>query len=116
MAILTGMVAGAMVFSSFAAPKQDIKGNTSEIIINDNGWEDWAKVAVQGYYQNENTNGQWRQGHYGATDCQVQRREWCGEKEFRIRFGREWYPVSESPVKGYRYCFYYLNEVMCFNM
>lgn len=43
MAVLTGLVAGGMVFSSFAAPKQDSKKECTKIEMND-GWTrvgDW---------------------------------------------------------------------------
>lgn len=117
MAVLTGMVAGAMVFSSFAAPEQDVKSETSEIVLNDDGWENWATVCATGFFSNANTNGEWRRGSWGGCDLQVQRREWCGEKEFRIRYRGDWHPVHKgSPVEGYNYHFYYLSETLCFRM
>ena len=49
MAVLTGMVAGGMVFSSFATQNQVSKKDAMEIVMNDDGWEDYAVVMVCPY-------------------------------------------------------------------
>ena len=116
MAVLTGMVAGGMVFSSFTAPKQEVKSETSAVVLNDDGWEDWTVVTAIIY--DKDRNGEWARRPYvpGQKNLKVQRRTWCGEPEYRIAYDGTWYHVSKSPTSDYSYCFYYEYSAFCFDM
>lgn len=114
-ALFIGMIAGAMVFSSFKTPNEQIKSKTSPISMTDDGWEYWSNVRAVQYYLPSKKKGQF------GEDCEVQRRAWCGEAQYRVKVVRSYgkvyyYPVSESPIEGYRYCYYYDSDVWCFNM
>lgn len=115
--ILITMIAGAMLISSFTISKQVLKTSAENEKVTDNGWENWTKVTIYPY---ERKNGEWiksRISSPGFFSCQVQRREWCGEKEYRICLWENWYPVTKSPVSGYRYAFYGpQGKVYCFDM
>ena len=74
MAVLTGMVAGAMVFSSFTAPKNNDETVCSQISMNDG----WRRV---GKYTGKSDDGQYlkftiweKEGscnaYYWVVDCQ----------------------------------------------
>lgn len=114
MALLTGMVAGSMVFSSFVAPKQDLKCESSETIMNDDGWENWTKVDAVPY---SNNHGQWEKD-YGSSyrGLQVQRRAWCGDVQYRVLVSGTPYSVTKSPTDDYPYCFYKDGRAFCFYM
>ena len=114
MAVLVSMIAGTMVLSSFTAPKQDVKENTSEI-INDDGWDDYAIVMACPYNKH---NGQWERDRtlVCSKDLLVQRKAMCGTPEYRIKIKGTWCPVSSSPVDDYRYCGYLNGVAYCFDM
>lgn len=117
MAVLTSMMACVMVFSSFVAPKEEVKSETSKTVMNDDGWEDWSVVSAHLYYKDD--NGRWRINNWGAPTLEglkVQRRAWCGETQYRINYRGSWYPVSKSPIDDYPYCFYEGTSAWCFRM
>ena len=115
-AVFTGMVAGGMVFSSFAAPNKTQNTEISKTISDDDGWEDYTSGVEAMTY--EKRDGEWVKKGTSSTGCIVQRRTWCGSPEYRIspNYRRTWYAVSESPVDGYMYCYYVGSSVNCFNM
>jgi len=106
-----------MVFSSFVEYKHDSKMISGNVIMAENGWEDWSRVSVTPY---ERKNGEWVRSSIsspGFSECKVQRREWCGQKEYRICLWEKWYPVTLSPVKGFKYAFFGPNDrAYCFDM
>ena len=113
-AVLFGMMAGVMLLSSFSTVKESEETTVTKVNVTDGEWEDWTTVSAKGYYtaSKKSTNT-------GYTNCKVQRRAWCGETQYRIKTpgNSDWRPVSESPIDGYKYCFYEsFNEVYCFNM
>lgn len=117
MAILTSMVAGAMVFSSFVAPKQGGKTIISEITVNQDGWENWTQVRAYAYKRDQN-NGEWfRYSSYMPLESvPVQRRAWCGDVQYRVLYRGTPYSVTNSPTDDYPYCFYMDGYAFCFYM
>ena len=115
MVVLTGMLAGAMVFSSFAAPKQELKCESSETIMNDDGWEDWTTVSAHSYVRCYNRDG-WCRGQLDYDKVQIQRRAWCGNVQYRALLNGTPYSVTKSPTEDYPYCFYRGDQAFCFYM
>lgn len=116
-AVFATLLGGTMLFSSFTTAKEQKKADTTNVNVTDDGWENWTRVSIYPY---ERKNGQWvksSKSSPGFSECQVQRREWCGEKEYRIQLWERWYPVTSSPIDDYRYAFYGPNGyAYCFNM
>lgn len=112
--LLLGLIAGAMVLSSFATPKIEKRTDVSESYVDDEGWEDYCEVKA---YLYKYSNGKYIDSGVYWSSCQVQRRAWCGAAEYRIHCAsyNGWYPVQQSPVDGWRYCFYVGQSVIVFN-
>lgn len=88
-------------------------------ILKDNPWHDYTRVTA--YEYNKNENGEWVKGYGEYTDIVIQRREWCGEPDYRAIAdspiaGSYCYPVSKSPIKEYKYCFYFKGKAAMFDM
>lgn len=115
--LLIGMMASAMVLSSFSVYKQNAKAVLDNYEVKDDGWSYWTEANIIPY---QKENGKWvksRMSSPGFSKCRVERREWCGEKEYRIRLWEKWYPVTSSPVGEYKYAFYGPNNMAyCFDM
>lgn len=114
--LIIGMVAGAMVLSSFTrtngTPKMDVNSST------DDGWEDWTSVTAYCYKQND--NGEWIKTTDTRPNSKVQRRMSCGEREYRIKLymtgDPTWSPVTKSPTDDFPYCSYKGRYAWCFRM
>lgn len=97
-AVLTGLVASGMVFSSFTISNKT-EATPSVIEILDDGWEYYTSVGLMTLSRNGEFNP------YNLTQYEVQRRAWCGEKEYRIIFNKTPYIVRRSGNEDYPFCF-----------
>lgn len=109
MAVLVGMMTGAMMLSAFTTPKQDVKAESSQIQMNDDPWQlyrenvaycdgdtDQCKGKGDVYVNTDTFQIQIRLGVYGTYDLT----EYTGKAGYNYRF---WH----SGVKCYYYV--YLN-------
>lgn len=110
--LLIGMMAGAMVLSSFTEQKEGEKTPT-KIAMEDDGWEDYATVTLFKY---ERKNGEWKYCKFKLDKTTVQRRAWCGENEFRVKVWSKWIRVAKSPIEDYKYCAQEGEVIWCFDM
>lgn len=101
--LLIGMVVGTMVLCSYTTLREKETVLSTNININDEGWEYWTKVTAHRYYNPNDGNG-WREARTEyRSNCEVQRRLQCGEKEYRIKIDNSWYPVHRGSVDNYSY-------------
>lgn len=119
--LIIGMIAGAMVLCSFTTMKES--ENVSEVNCNvaDEEWSYYTKVSVHGYYKSsmsKNWENLGNGNHNYYSNCEVQRRNWCGEKEYRIMINGTWYNVvtHDCPVSQYNYYAWVGTYIYCFNM
>ena len=116
---------------------KDQEGNTENTITTQGDWENYSKITAILYIFK---NGNWKPSYepnnnsdigesydeYRArleefgpekiNNVNVQRKKIGSETEYRVYWNGNYYPVSESPVKSFKYCFYYKSGPYCFNM
>lgn len=109
MAVLVGMMTGAMMLSAFTTPKQDVKAESSQIQMNDDPWQLYRENVA---YCDGDTDRCMGSGNvYVNTDThQIRFRMWDGRKYYL-------YDLTEYTGKaGYNYrfwadgkeCYYYV--------
>ena len=112
--IFISLVIGVLICaaSTINASSTATSASTTITSNSDDGWEYYSKVRVYGY------NASTKKSTQDAMDaCEVQRRMSCGEREYRIKIGSDWYPVNKNcPIEGFQYCVYYSHKVYCWNM
>ena len=105
MAVLVGMMTGAMMLSAFTTPKQDVKAESSQIQMNDDPWQLYRENVA---YCNGDTDRCMGSGDvYVNTDTH----------QIQFRIGTAKYDLTEYTGKaGYNYrfwhdmkvCYYYV--------
>lgn len=90
---------------------------TADLYYYKNGWKKVKDIKVPDNetYDQYHERKKWMD-IAEIDDMKVQRRYKGNDVEFRVYWRRNVYPISESPVNGYLYCFYYKSRAFCFNM
>ena len=104
MAVLVGMMTGAMMLSAFTTPKQDVKAESSQIQMNDDPWQLYRENVA---YCDGDTDQCIGKGNvYVNTDTyQIQIQLWDNRKK---------YDLTEYTGKaGYNYRFWH-SGVKCY--
>ncbi len=113
--IVLGVMAVFFATTAFVSTGiQVTNSDETPTILKDNGWEDYTTVTAYAYKKNK--DGEWVKGSGAYYNTKIQRREWCGEPEYRAKTNSGYYPVSKSPIKEYKYCFYINGEAAMFDM